>query len=195
MQLSSESLSISVDVFDEEGIGAGASGISGGLLHPYTPKGKLVWSGFEGWMAALELLKIADSADANVGKAKGAQHPAKPMIWRRGILRPPASQKHCLDFRKFVKLSSGEHKDIAGLSCINGVEANVLLPGLAISSDDCALHISEGLNIDPLQYLQGLWRACELYAERNRDEGQSCPTALLKKLHIDSLSCLAGNTQ
>ncbi|KAI5056844.1 hypothetical protein GOP47_0028662 [Adiantum capillus-veneris] len=193
LQLSGDSIQVSVDVFDEEGIGAGASGVSGGLLHPYTPKGKLVWNGVEGWMAALELLSIADSTDINLGKVKVAQHPARPMIWRRGILRPPASQKHCLDFIKFVKLSSGQHKDIAGLSCINGVEANALLPGLAISSDDCALHISEGLNIDPLQYLQGLWRACELYAERNCVEGRSCPSAAFKKLHITSLSCLADD--
>jgi hypothetical protein len=28
-----------VDLFDEGGIGGGASGASGGLLHPYNPKG------------------------------------------------------------------------------------------------------------------------------------------------------------
>lgn len=32
-------LSLSVDVYDEVGIGGGASGVSGGLLHPYSPKG------------------------------------------------------------------------------------------------------------------------------------------------------------
>ena len=38
-QLSTDTLHISIDVFDENGIGGGASGVSGGLLHPYTPKG------------------------------------------------------------------------------------------------------------------------------------------------------------
>ena len=38
-QLSTDTLNISIDVFDENGIGGGASGVSGGLLHPYTPKG------------------------------------------------------------------------------------------------------------------------------------------------------------
>ena len=28
-----------IDIYDEVGIGAGASGVSGGLLHPYSPKG------------------------------------------------------------------------------------------------------------------------------------------------------------
>lgn len=193
LQLSNESIQISVDVFDGEGIGAGASGVSGGILHPYTPKGKLVWGGAEGWMTALEMLSVADVTGVDVEKTKAAHAPAKPMIWRRGILRPPASQKHCLDFLKFVKLSSGEHKELAGLSCINGMEANALLPGLAISSNDCALHISEGLNIDPMRYLQGLWRACELYAEHKCIEGRSCPSAALKKLHIASLSCLSDD--
>lgn len=35
-------MSLSVDVYDEVGIGGGASGVSGGLLHPYSPKGILI---------------------------------------------------------------------------------------------------------------------------------------------------------
>eukprot|EP00250_Pteridium_aquilinum_P003047 c13377_g1_i1 orf=260-1687(-) len=194
LQLSTELLQISVDVFDEEGIGAGASGVSGGLLHPYTPKGKLVWTGVEGWTAALELLSVADAAaDNGLWDATGTQLQAKPIAWKRGILRPPASQKHCLDFLKFVKLSSGEHKDLAGLQCIDGTVANALLPGLAISPDDFALHISEGLNIDPLRYLQALWRACELYAERSCIGGRLCSSAVLKKIHVNSLACLSDD--
>lgn len=193
LQLSGESLQISVEVFDEEGIGAGASGVSGGLLHPYTPKGKLVWSGVEGWTAALELLSVAEAANKISRKVNGIQEQAKPLAWRRGILRPPASEKHCNDFMKFVKLSSGEHKQLAGLSCIEGMVANTLLPGLAISPDDLVLHISQGLNMDPLRYLQALWRACELHAERSFIKGNSHSYAELKKTHISSLSCLADD--
>lgn len=32
---------MSVDIYDENGVGGGASGVSGGLLHPYSPKGLL----------------------------------------------------------------------------------------------------------------------------------------------------------
>uniref|UniRef100_A0A0E0A5V9 FAD dependent oxidoreductase domain-containing protein n=1 Tax=Oryza glumipatula TaxID=40148 RepID=A0A0E0A5V9_9ORYZ len=32
---------VRVDIYDESGIGGGASGVSGGLLHPYSPKGEL----------------------------------------------------------------------------------------------------------------------------------------------------------
>jgi glycine/D-amino acid oxidase-like deaminating enzyme len=35
---SPKELRLSVDVYDEVGIGGGASGVSGGLLHPYSPK-------------------------------------------------------------------------------------------------------------------------------------------------------------
>lgn len=188
LQLSTKSVHISVDVFDEEGIGAGASGVSGGLLHPYTPKGKLVWSGAEGWHAALELLSVADAA-ANWDP----QSHAKPIAWKRGILRPPASPKHCRDFVKFVKLSSGEHRDLAGLHCIDGVAANALLPGLTVSPDDFALHITKGLNVDPVRYLQALWRACELYAGRSASGGGLCSTVTLKKFCLTSLSCLADD--
>ena len=55
---------------------------------------------------------------------------------------------------QFVKLSSGEHKELAELSCIEGSVANKLLPGLDVSPDNLVLHIAEGLNIHPLRYLQ-----------------------------------------
>ncbi|XP_020259130.1 uncharacterized protein LOC109835575 [Asparagus officinalis] len=32
-----------IDIYDEVGIGGGASGASGGLLHPYSPKAKVLW--------------------------------------------------------------------------------------------------------------------------------------------------------
>lgn len=39
LQHSSKDAHICVDIYDEAGIGGGASGIAGGLLHPYSPKG------------------------------------------------------------------------------------------------------------------------------------------------------------
>lgn len=39
MQHSSKDLPLLVDIYDEVGIGGGASGVAGGLLHPYSPKG------------------------------------------------------------------------------------------------------------------------------------------------------------
>lgn len=39
MQKSPKEKEMRIDIYDEVGIGGGASGISGGLLHPYSPKG------------------------------------------------------------------------------------------------------------------------------------------------------------
>lgn len=39
MQHSPQELNLHIDLYDEAGIGGGASGMSGGLLHPYSPKG------------------------------------------------------------------------------------------------------------------------------------------------------------
>lgn len=39
LQHSSKELRVCIDIYDEVGIGGGASGVSGGLLHPYSPKG------------------------------------------------------------------------------------------------------------------------------------------------------------
>lgn len=44
LQHSSEDSHICIDLYDEAGIGGGASGIAGGLLHPYSPKGSYLYS-------------------------------------------------------------------------------------------------------------------------------------------------------
>lgn len=91
MQHSSKESVVCIDIYDEVGIGGGASGVSGGLLHPYSPKGsphfflnwsnlldnelyfllfpllvslaaKLLWRGAECWKESLNLLSIAEAA-------------------------------------------------------------------------------------------------------------------------------------
>lgn len=44
LQHSPVDLNVCVDVIDEIGIGGGASGVSGGLLHPYSPKGYILFT-------------------------------------------------------------------------------------------------------------------------------------------------------
>ncbi|CAN0161412.1 unnamed protein product, partial [Ectocarpus fasciculatus] len=49
-----------VTVFDphEAGTGSGASSVAAGLLHPLTPRGKLIWKGEEGFEAAKHLIQV-----------------------------------------------------------------------------------------------------------------------------------------
>eukprot|EP00959_Pyramimonas_sp_CCMP1952_P369985 7748977-Pyramimonas_sp.AAC.1 len=44
------------------GIGEGASGIAAGLLHPFSPRGKTIWRGMDGYNATLRLLEVAENA-------------------------------------------------------------------------------------------------------------------------------------
>jgi glycine/D-amino acid oxidase-like deaminating enzyme len=65
-----------VTLFDQKGIGAGASGISSGLLHPYPgEKGRLSWHAEEALTLAKKLI---DEAEEALGR---------PVAHRGGILR------------------------------------------------------------------------------------------------------------
>ncbi|EIE18262.1 FAD dependent oxidoreductase [Coccomyxa subellipsoidea C-169] len=52
---------VDVHLFDGAGLAGGASGAAAGLLHPFSPKGKLLWHGEEAMGAALELLAVANA--------------------------------------------------------------------------------------------------------------------------------------
>jgi FAD dependent oxidoreductase len=48
-----------VTVFDEKPVGqGGASAVAAGMLHPLTPRGKLIWRGAEGLAAANQLIEV-----------------------------------------------------------------------------------------------------------------------------------------
>lgn len=65
-----------VTVFDQKGIGGGASGISSGLLHPYPgEKGRLSWHAEEALKLSKELIDLAEEAEG------------RPVAQREGILR------------------------------------------------------------------------------------------------------------
>ena len=85
-----------VELIDKSGIGCGASGVSGGLLHPYSPKGsfidfyssapmyrqarwaagKVLWRGMEAWRDAVSLVTIAE----NVAEGEDA---SQQIVWKR----------------------------------------------------------------------------------------------------------------
>jgi hypothetical protein len=70
--------SVHVTVLDAFGMGKGGSGAAAGLLHPYNPKGKLVWRGHSGFQCTLRLAMIADAALATKQpSAEGAPEPTQ----------------------------------------------------------------------------------------------------------------------
>lgn len=62
-----------VTLFDQKGIGCGASGVAAGLLHPYPGvKGNLSWHALEAMQAARKLLNVAErQLDHPVANYKG----------------------------------------------------------------------------------------------------------------------------
>lgn len=89
---------VCIDVYDEVGIAGGASGASGGLLHPYSPKAKVLWRGAECWKECLKLLTVAESAvqarvSENIAHVSSCDSDG-PIVLRRGILKPATAEKN-----------------------------------------------------------------------------------------------------
>ncbi|KAL3698786.1 hypothetical protein R1sor_012862 [Riccia sorocarpa] len=190
LQHTTSSAPVCVELFDELGVGGGASGASGGLLHPYNPKGKLLWKGAEGWNAALRLLSVAETAYSDASAADQFGPATVPLAWRRGILRLAKEQKHAIDFQKNVNIAASDESRIA---CLGGPAARELVPGLEIPAGGLALHIPQAINVHPQRYLKALWLACELFS-RNASNSD-CPgtQAVLRNHRVDSLRELKGN--
>jgi hypothetical protein len=75
-------------VYDIGSIGHGASGAAAGILHPFSPKGKLTWCGLEGFAAATRLLSISEDAlgeSCNADTASSEQ--AAVVAVQNGVLR------------------------------------------------------------------------------------------------------------
>eukprot|EP00850_Spirogloea_muscicola_P004361 SM000018S03726 [mRNA] locus=s18:987117:990046:+ [translate_table: standard] len=153
--LTTASAPVAVELIDRLGVGAGASGISGGLLHPFSPRGKLLWKGQECWRAALRLVEAAETAaQSNSSFADCKQ----PIVLRRGLLRLATEDKHSSDFRKNAKAASdgdlARAVDGSDAFCITSTTARLLVPGLNIPDDAAALYLPAGLTIHPRRYLE-----------------------------------------
>ncbi|BFI28697.1 hypothetical protein MPTK2_2g22170 [Marchantia polymorpha subsp. ruderalis] len=190
LQHTSSSAPVCVELFDDAGVGGGASGASGGLLHPYNPKGKLLWKGAEGWTAALKLLSIAEAASTNGLTVDGLSSVAAPLAWRRGILRLAKQQKHAVTFQKNVNSVENDKSKVA---CLGAPAARELVPGLELPLDGLALYIPEAINIHPQRYLEALWMACESFAKKSSTTGCPGTQALFRNNNVASLSDLKGS--
>lgn len=129
-----------VTLFEKKSIGAGASGIAAGLLHYYVgAQAKKNWRGEEGLAATLQLLKVSSKA-------------LNRSIWQEsGILRQALTLKQQ---QKFIEISQlyDNVQWLEGLECQQKVPGCENIPGLFIKN---------GLSVDCMSYLQGLWLACQ----------------------------------
>lgn len=136
--------SATIDIYDPEPIGKGASGLSSGLLHPYAGKrAKRIWRA-DRCMKETHRLITASS------QALGA-----PLILSKGILRPALTEEQVADFQACTQ----ENADTAWWDKKRCEEA---VKGLYLPENGGGLFIKEGLTLDSVAYLQGLWQACAL---------------------------------
>ncbi|XP_062010546.1 uncharacterized protein LOC133726922 isoform X1 [Rosa rugosa] len=172
-----------IDVFDEVGIGGGASGVSGGLLHPYSPKAKLLWRAAECWDEALRLLTVAEAAlPPNSDDA--------PIVRRRGILRPALSMKN------MMVLKDNAQNGLAScrIEAIDEDGAQNLVPGIC-SPFNTSFYMPEAVNVHPQRYLEALFLACQTLVKELCASGLGVKELHLHKDSIHKLLDLEGEYQ
>eukprot|EP00884_Botryococcus_braunii_P015276 jgi/Botrbrau1/2431/Bobra.0395s0053.1 len=177
-----------VDLLLLEGaaIGGGGSGAAAGLLHPFSPRGKVLWKGVEAMEAAKQLLAVAEAAR----EAHSAESPHPPFVWWQPFLRPATSEKQAADFQKVAGPTEGSVTSRA----VGVEEALRVVPGLCVpwvppksnaaKNLPAALLVDGGCVIDPVVYLDALWAACQQKASVTQSQ------ATLLRTTVDSLADL-----
>ncbi|KAI0511288.1 hypothetical protein KFK09_011913 [Dendrobium nobile] len=191
LQHSSKESSMSIDIYDESGLGGGASGVSGGLLHPYSPKGKLLWRGSESWKECLELLVAAERA-VELSYSSWTSHDQSysfdgPIILRRGILKPATAETKV----EILKANAQNCLTSCPLELLDGQAATCLVPNLSVPLD-FAIYMPFAMNIHPKRYLQALFLACKIFATEVSSSPRAVTEISLLKKHVNSLRELDG---
>ena len=128
---------LKIQLFEKEGIGAGASGAAAGLLHPYTGSlAQLNWRSQQGIAATIQLL---DAAAQSIGKAT-----YKPS----GIVRCAINPEDQKAFYNIVKTQD----DVS----LWDLQHTYSQTGIYKS----ALFIPGGLSVYMDLYLKGIWNLC-----------------------------------
>ncbi|CAJ2637523.1 unnamed protein product [Trifolium pratense] len=187
---SPKELNLKIDIYDEVGIGGGASGISGGLLHPYSPKVKPLWEGAQCWNESIKLLRIAEEAslsrDCQVREST-EQYMKAFVVNKRGILRP------AMDMKNMTKLNDNAKTCLpcCRVKTLNNEEAQGLLPGVLLPFNT-AFFMPEALNINPRHYLEELFLACENLVKESSSHDSGEKQLSLHKKSIHGLSEFEG---
>lgn len=157
-----------VTVFDDKGIGGGASGMAAGLLHYYGgAHAKKSWRGEEGYAETLKLLEIS-SKELN-----------QPVYQQNGILRLALSEMQLSDFKK----CAGLYEDVEWWE---GERTAAEIPGC---NPVPGIFLKKGLNVDCSLYLKGLWSACQKHGAKL----EKVKIEDLKELdHFDRIIVAAG---
>ncbi|XP_031257974.1 uncharacterized protein LOC116115999 [Pistacia vera] len=188
---SAKELDVYIDIYDEIGIGGGASGVSGGLLHPYSPKAKLLWRGAECWKESLKLLSIAEAAicsgESNSEMVESGPNLGEFVVRRRGILRPATNTK------TLTTLNDNAQNCLSScrIETIGKDAARSLVPNLCVPLN-AAFYMPDAVNVHPQRYLQGLFLACKNLVKELSTSGFGRKELYLHKKSISNLLELEG---
>ncbi|XP_056692341.1 uncharacterized protein [Spinacia oleracea] len=181
--LSPKELKVKVDIFDDVGIAGGASGVAGGLVHPYSPKVKLLWRGEECWTEFLNLLNVAEAAATAASSPHFPLNTTDFIVRRTGILRPAVSEK-ILDV-----MHQNAQNCLAScpIQAVDEVAARELIPNLSTPLNR-AFFMPKAVNVNPHHYLKALFLASEHLAKRLSSTGFPGKEIALHKKVVTSLS-------
>ncbi|XP_065848753.1 uncharacterized protein [Euphorbia lathyris] len=192
LKLSPKQLNLKIDIYDEVGIGGGASGVSGGLLHPYSPKVKLLWKGAECWNESLTLLSIAERAaisnESSFELGELGQDVDGFIVRRRGILRPATSMKNL----NVLYDNAQNCNPSCRIETIDNHSAQRLVPNICLPFNS-AFYMPEAVNVHPLRYLQALFLACENLVKELSSSEPGQKELYLHKKSVQTLSELEEN--
>lgn len=145
---------LEIDILDQEEVGmGGASAVAGGLVHPLSPRGKLIYWGREGLNATNWLVHqaCASSPDSNI-------------VLRSEIFRIATSKAQADQLQKTAEALPDLCDWMEPGELAEHVYKESELPGSAFGG----LRLSNGCQVVHLpSYLEGLWAACRHLADTN----------------------------
>ncbi|KAF8698024.1 hypothetical protein HU200_035532 [Digitaria exilis] len=147
---------------------------------------KLLWRGAEFWKESMDLLRSAEEANGTAGSDTTSQD--DNLIWRRGIVRPPTSEKAA----DILLENAQSCLESCSLQVLDSGAAQRLIPGLCVPFD-FAVYMPLALNINPKKYLQALFSACQNLADEASSLSREQKELKLYKQHVGSLHQLAGD--
>lgn len=161
---------LKVTLYDEIGVGGGASGIAAGLLHPYVGmNAKINWRGQEGVQAARRLIQESSMA---FGSSVAAAN---------GLLRVALTDEQEKNFRQCAEDNSEDVQWWEPDQCLKAVPQLGIVRG--------GIYILSGQVVHSKQYLQGLWKSCQLQG----GEFSQLPIERLAQFrHYDRIIVAAG---
>ncbi|SPN74134.1 bifunctional tRNA (mnm(5)s(2)U34)-methyltransferase/FAD-dependent cmnm(5)s(2)U34 oxidoreductase,Uncharacterized conserved protein,glycine oxidase ThiO,FAD dependent oxidoreductase [Chlamydia serpentis] len=142
-----------IDLFDPVPLGEGASGMSSGLLHPFTGKKAIKPP------LADQGINTTHSLITEASKALNL-----PIVLSQGILRPAADDDQAQLFIKRVEEFPNEVEWWEKARC------EISVPSMVIPQNLGALFIKNGVTINNDLYITGLWNACVKLGTQFYDE-------------------------